>query len=231
MGIASVTKPYTATVVRQLSDEDRLDLDSPVSDFGTDMPRDQPVRVWHLLSHTSSRTPENVYAYDARAFGALTTVVERASGRPFAAEVADRIVRRLRLPKSWSPVVRTERRSLTPRTLVSRSLWPDWFETQAPIAHSAKTGPRSREIRPHPAGTALESGSGHLGWLRQRRVREITPERVCRPAHGPQQYGDTLVAARPFTTIRMHNALDATWSSWIHLRGSSPPTQQRGSSR
>jgi CubicO group peptidase (beta-lactamase class C family) len=95
--LASVTKPYTATVVLQLVDEGRLDLESPVSAFGVGMPSDQPVRVWHLLSHTAARPPGRVYAYDPRAFGTLTQVVERASDRPFAAEVADRIVRRLGL--------------------------------------------------------------------------------------------------------------------------------------
>jgi CubicO group peptidase (beta-lactamase class C family) len=95
--LASVTKPYAATVLLQLADEGRLDLDSPVSDFGIDMPRDTPVRVWHLLSHTSGGTPGTTFRYDARAFGALTTVVERVAGRPFAAELTDRIVRRLRL--------------------------------------------------------------------------------------------------------------------------------------
>ena len=95
--LASVTKPYTATLVLQLADEGRLDLDSPVSDFGVDAPGSQEVRVWHLLSHTSNGTPGTAYRYDARAFGGLTTVVERASGRPFAATLSDRIVRRLDL--------------------------------------------------------------------------------------------------------------------------------------
>ena len=95
--LASVTKPYTATVVLQLVDEGRLRLDAPVSDFGIDMPRNAPVRVWHLLSHTSGGTPGTAFHYDARAFGSLTAVVERATGRPFAAELTDRIVRKLAL--------------------------------------------------------------------------------------------------------------------------------------
>jgi CubicO group peptidase (beta-lactamase class C family) len=95
--LASVTKPYAATVVLQLVDEGRLRLDAPISDFGIQMPRREPVRVWHLLSHTSAGIPGTVYRYDARAFGLLTKVVERATGRPFAAELTDRIVRKLAL--------------------------------------------------------------------------------------------------------------------------------------
>ena len=59
--LASVTKPYTATVVLQLADERRLELDSPVSKFGVSMPTGAPVRVWHLLPHTSARTPGSAY--------------------------------------------------------------------------------------------------------------------------------------------------------------------------
>ena len=95
--LASVTKPYAATVVLQLADEGRLRLDAPVSDFGIQLPRSEPVRVWHLLSHTSAERPGRVYRYDAQAFGHLTTVVERVTGRPFSAELTDRIVRKLEL--------------------------------------------------------------------------------------------------------------------------------------
>jgi CubicO group peptidase (beta-lactamase class C family) len=95
--LASVTKPYTATVALQLADEGRLDLDAPISRFGLGMPTEPSARVWHVLSHTAGPTPGSVYRYDARAFGTLTTVVERASGQPFAAALTDRIVRKLGL--------------------------------------------------------------------------------------------------------------------------------------
>ncbi len=95
--LASVTKPIAATVVLQLADEGRLDLDAPVARFGIDLPRSQPVRVWHVLSHTSDEAPGTVFRYDARVFASLTQVVERVTGRAFAAELSDRIVRRLGL--------------------------------------------------------------------------------------------------------------------------------------
>lgn len=61
------------------------------------MERSRPVRVWHLLSHTSSEPPGTRFRYDGNAFGALTQVVERASGQPFARELANRIIRPLGL--------------------------------------------------------------------------------------------------------------------------------------
>ena len=95
--LASVTKPYAAVVVLQLVDEGKLDLNQPVSDFGIRLASATPVRVWHLLSHTSTATPGSEFRYDGVAFGHLTRVVETITGRPFAAELTDRIVRRLGL--------------------------------------------------------------------------------------------------------------------------------------
>jgi len=95
--LASVTKPYTAAVVLQLVDEGRVNLDARVSDFGIKASGGEAVRVRHLLSHTAGAPPGTAYHYDARAYGDLTRVVERASGRRFAAEITDRIVRRLHL--------------------------------------------------------------------------------------------------------------------------------------
>lgn len=62
--LATLTKPYASTVVLQLAEEGRLDLNAPVSQFGIAMERSAPVRVWHLLSHTSDEPPGTRYRYD-----------------------------------------------------------------------------------------------------------------------------------------------------------------------
>jgi CubicO group peptidase (beta-lactamase class C family) len=82
--LASLTKPYASTVLLQLVEEGRIDLDAPVAQFGIAMTRSSPVKVWHLLSHTSGEPPGTRYRYDGNAFGSLTAVIERASGQPFA---------------------------------------------------------------------------------------------------------------------------------------------------
>jgi CubicO group peptidase (beta-lactamase class C family) len=102
--LASLTKPYASTVLLQLVQEGRLDLDAPVSQFGIAMTRKTPVKVWHLLSHTSDEPPGTHYRYDGNAFGRLTQVIERASGRPFARELANRIIRPL--DAAWIHLVR-----------------------------------------------------------------------------------------------------------------------------
>jgi CubicO group peptidase (beta-lactamase class C family) len=95
--LASLTKPYASTVLLQLVQDGRLDLDAPVSRFGIAMTRRTPVKVWHLLSHTSGEPPGTRYRYDGNAFGLLTQVIERASGRSFARELSSRIIRPLGL--------------------------------------------------------------------------------------------------------------------------------------
>jgi CubicO group peptidase (beta-lactamase class C family) len=95
--LASTTKPYGSTVILQLVEEGRFGLDDPVSRFGISMERSAPVRVRHLLSHTSDDPPGTRYRYDGNAFGALTQVIERTTGQPFAKELATRIIRPLRL--------------------------------------------------------------------------------------------------------------------------------------
>jgi CubicO group peptidase (beta-lactamase class C family) len=95
--LASLTKPYASTVLLQLAEESRLDLDAPVSQFGIAMERSSPVKVRHLLSHTSDEPPGQRYRYDGNAFGTLTQVIERATGQPFARELANRIIQPLGL--------------------------------------------------------------------------------------------------------------------------------------
>ena len=56
--IASITKTFTATAVMQLVEQGKLSLDDPVSKYlpwftPKNAEPTQPVRVWHLLTHTA----------------------------------------------------------------------------------------------------------------------------------------------------------------------------------
>jgi CubicO group peptidase (beta-lactamase class C family) len=95
--VASLTKPFASTVLLQLVEEGRLDLDAPASAFGIAMEGVDAIQVWHLLSHTSSTPPGSRYRYDGYAFGELEKVIEEVTGRSFAAELTDRILRPLDL--------------------------------------------------------------------------------------------------------------------------------------
>lgn len=94
--LASLTKPYAATVVLQLVSEQRLTLDASVASL-RGASRADGATVEHLLSHTSSPPPGTKYKYDGEAYGELEDVIRHATGRPFAAELASRILKPLGL--------------------------------------------------------------------------------------------------------------------------------------
>jgi CubicO group peptidase (beta-lactamase class C family) len=99
--LASVTKPYAATVVLQLVEERKLDLAQPVTEFGINLDTIGPgARVSHLLSHRSSGMPGTVFRYEGNAYGRLTAVVEKVTGRSFSAEVTERVIRQLGLKRT-----------------------------------------------------------------------------------------------------------------------------------
>jgi YD repeat-containing protein len=95
--LASLTKPYASTVLLQLVESGRLDLEAPVSQFGVTIERNAPVKIWDLLSHTSDDPPGTTYRYDGNAFGRLTEVIEQAAGQPFPKVLTDRVIRPLGL--------------------------------------------------------------------------------------------------------------------------------------
>ena len=88
--LASLTKPFAATVILQLVDEGKVSLDDPVSKYGITLPGNVLVR--HLLSHTSEGTPGTRYAYNGNRFALLDAVIAQAAGKPFAEAVQERIL-------------------------------------------------------------------------------------------------------------------------------------------
>lgn len=79
--IGSITKTFTSTLMLQLVEQGRLDLEAPVSRHVTwQVPPD--VRVRHVLSHTSEGEPGARFIYSER-FNWLDNVVESATGGSF----------------------------------------------------------------------------------------------------------------------------------------------------
>ena len=80
--IASLTKTFAATLILQLVEQGKLDLDEPISHYSSDF-KDDSVRIKHLLTHTSNGTPGDRFQYDGRRFDYLTAVIEKKAGKPF----------------------------------------------------------------------------------------------------------------------------------------------------
>lgn len=86
--IASLTKTFAATLILQLVEQGKLGLEEPISHYSSDF-KDDSVRIKHLLSHTSSRTPGEGFRYDGSRFDYLTAVIEKKTGKPFVNVVVE----------------------------------------------------------------------------------------------------------------------------------------------
>jgi CubicO group peptidase (beta-lactamase class C family) len=95
--LASLTKPFAATIVMQLVEQGAVSLDDPVSEYGIDLEEDGVVRVRHLLNHTSEGVPGSHYRYNGGRFGELDHVIQGATGHTFGLLLVERILRPLQL--------------------------------------------------------------------------------------------------------------------------------------
>ena len=80
--LASVTKTFAATLIMQLVEQGKLDLEEPISHYSSDF-KDDSVRIKHIISHTSAGTPGERFEYDGNRYDYLTAVIEKKHGKPF----------------------------------------------------------------------------------------------------------------------------------------------------
>ena len=100
--LASLTKPFAATVLLQLVQEGKISLDDPVSKYGINLtgPGGTVIRVRHLLSHTSEGVPGTQYSYNGDRFGLLDAVIAQGAGKPLDAALQERILTPLGLHRT-----------------------------------------------------------------------------------------------------------------------------------
>lgn len=90
--LASLTKPFAATVVMQLVEQGLVSLDDPVSMYGVNLQAEGVIRVRHLLNHTSEGIPGSSYHYAGDRFGQLDLVIQGAADRSFGELLVERIL-------------------------------------------------------------------------------------------------------------------------------------------
>lgn len=88
--IGSITKTFTATLMQQLAEEGRLDLDAEVRGF-VDWEVAPGIRIQHVLSHISEDVPGTRFAYSSR-FNWLDNVVEAATKESFRTLMTKRVL-------------------------------------------------------------------------------------------------------------------------------------------
>jgi CubicO group peptidase (beta-lactamase class C family) len=95
--LASLTKPFAATIVMQLVEAGLVSLDDPVSKYGIFLPGSGTILVRHLMSHTSEGVPGTVFQYNGARFSLLDSVISRTTGTSFAQRLNTRILVPLQL--------------------------------------------------------------------------------------------------------------------------------------
>jgi len=95
--LASLTKTFASTVILQLVDENKINLNAPVADYGVNLAGNDTIRVIHLLTHTSEGVPGSYYKYNGDRYSLLSNVIESATGLPFHQLARERITQPLGL--------------------------------------------------------------------------------------------------------------------------------------
>jgi CubicO group peptidase (beta-lactamase class C family) len=97
--IASLTKTFASTLLMQLVEQGKLNLDDPMSKFSSQF-KDDTVKVRHVLSHTSEGTPGARYAYNGNRFATLDAVLQKVTGKPFRQLLAENILEKIGMTDS-----------------------------------------------------------------------------------------------------------------------------------
>lgn len=95
--LASLTKTFASTVILQLVEQGKLDLDAPISAFGIRVNSTGVITVRHLLSHTSEGQPGTAYRYNGDRFKFLGQVIKKASGKSFKELLIENILKLLQM--------------------------------------------------------------------------------------------------------------------------------------
>ena len=143
--LASLTKTFASTIVMELVEMGRLDLEAPVSDFGIVLQGPGIVRVRHLLTHTSEGAPGSMFLYNGDRFGLLDQVILRSSGEGFAARLERLILTPLELAHTAPNI-------LSPSNFSVTGLDPVAFERN--LAQGYAPDGRTRLAYPQFFGTA-----------------------------------------------------------------------------
>lgn len=85
--IGDLTQSFAAIVLGQCVERAGLDINTPMRRWAS-LP-ESAATIGHVLSHTSTGTPGEAFAYDPARFGLLSSVAQDCAGHPFQRAVAE----------------------------------------------------------------------------------------------------------------------------------------------
>ena len=183
--LASLTKTFASTLLMQLVEQGKLDLDTPAATFGIELKSRGTITVRHLFSHTSGGKPGERYRYDGSRFGQLDRVLKQITGRSFKANLDEIVIRPLGLKNTGQMGDALETKLASPYKLndagdLVRGAYPTSFGSSAGLVASVSDYAKyiaalkeNRFLRPQTQAIAFaptKSTKGHvlpygLGWF------------------------------------------------------------------
>ena len=97
--VASITKTFASTIIMQLVEEGKLNLDTYITAYGIDFGNPE-ITVRNLLTHTSEGDPGCFYQYNGYRFSFLQNVIEKTSGNLFYQLLMEKIIQPLQMSSS-----------------------------------------------------------------------------------------------------------------------------------
>jgi CubicO group peptidase (beta-lactamase class C family) len=94
--VASITKTFTSTLIMQLVEKGKLNLNMPISAYGLDLSNPE-ITVRNLLTHTSEEKPGKYFQYNGYRYGRLGPIIEKAAGIPYYQLLMENIVKPLNM--------------------------------------------------------------------------------------------------------------------------------------
>lgn len=98
--LASLTKTFASAVLMRLVEEEAIELDAPLADYGVNLQGAGVITVRHVFSHTSEGPPGQYYSYSGNRFGSLDGVLEAVTTVPFAQVLDELVLRPLELEQT-----------------------------------------------------------------------------------------------------------------------------------
>lgn len=98
--VGDLSQTLASALLLQCVEQRHLDLDAPMSRFGTRLP-ESDATLRQVLSHTSSAAPGAIpFKYEPERFALLTGVMEACAPQPYRKSIAHRILERLAMKDS-----------------------------------------------------------------------------------------------------------------------------------
>ncbi|HMG68140.1 MAG TPA: serine hydrolase domain-containing protein, partial [Chitinophagaceae bacterium] len=92
--VASITKTFASTIIMQLVEQGKLNLDTPIETYGIDFGNPK-ITLKNLLTHTSEGDPGSFFQYNGYRFSFLQKAIEQSTGVPFYQLLMEKIVQPL----------------------------------------------------------------------------------------------------------------------------------------